>query len=165
MTIKRSEIWAAIEPMVLKVVQKYRASELPIFGAPNTYSVSWTGATTNPSLGNGTLIGRYSLVGKLVKLDINLQMGSTTSYGSGAWSFSLPFTAINPCVNMGLASAYDNSSGMRYPLAVLVTNGATALSVFVPTTTGSTVSTLTSAIPFTWATNDLLRISLWYERE
>ena len=59
-------------------------------GTWQSYTVSWTAATTNPSIGNGTLSGRYTQIGKTVIGSISLTMGSTTTYGTGAWSFSLP---------------------------------------------------------------------------
>ena len=52
------------------------------------YTPTWTAATTNPSIGNGTLAGRYTQIGKTCVLVIGLTAGSTTTYGSGNWSFS-----------------------------------------------------------------------------
>ena len=34
-------------------------------GKWQSHTVSWTAATTNPSIGNGTLTGRYIVIGKL----------------------------------------------------------------------------------------------------
>lgn len=57
-----------------------------------TYTPSWTATTTNPSLGNGTLVGSYMKVGTTCHLSIQLVIGSTTNKGSGTYRFSLPFT-------------------------------------------------------------------------
>ncbi|ASU81498.1 hypothetical protein CDO52_00700 [Nocardiopsis gilva YIM 90087] len=56
-----------------------------------TYTPTWTADTTNPSIGNGTLIGRYRrLPGRMVWVRISWARGSTTNMGSGTYSFDLP---------------------------------------------------------------------------
>ena len=59
-------------------------------GKWQSYTVSWTASTTNPSIGNGILNGRYVQIGKTVMGTIEMIVGSTTTYGSGGWYFSLP---------------------------------------------------------------------------
>src|SRR5579864_7885838 len=59
-------------------------------GAWASYTPSWTGSSTNPSLGNGSLTGRYTQIGKVVLFSVVLTAGSTTTYGSGFWTFTLP---------------------------------------------------------------------------
>lgn len=66
-----------------------------LFGAWTAYTPTWTAATTNPVLGNGTLVGRYMKIGRVVVAHINLTTGSTTTYGSGNYTFSLPVQAAN----------------------------------------------------------------------
>jgi hypothetical protein len=58
------------------------------------YTPTWTAATTNPSIGNGTLAGRYRKVGRTVQFTFELNFGSTTNVGSGAYSFGLPVAAV-----------------------------------------------------------------------
>ena len=67
-----------------------------------TYTPTWNGSSSTPALGNGLLKGRYSLVGKLCVVQVFLKIGSTTTQGSGTWSWNLPF-------NQG--SAVDNAEG------------------------------------------------------
>lgn len=54
------------------------------------YTPSWLGSVTNPVLGNGILEGRYKQIGKTVHFQMHLQFGSTTTLGSGNWSFTPP---------------------------------------------------------------------------
>ena len=54
---------------------------------------NWKAATTNPALGNGTWNGYYQQINKTVFVRIRIKMGSTTTYGSGAYRFDLPVTA------------------------------------------------------------------------
>lgn len=54
------------------------------------YTPAWTAASSNPSLGNGSIVGLYQELGETIAFRIVLAMGSTTTYGTGAWSFGLP---------------------------------------------------------------------------
>lgn len=63
---------------------------------PDTWT-DWTpdvdATTTNPSLGNATLVGRYIQVGKLVHFMGKVTWGSTTTDGTGNYLFSVPVLA------------------------------------------------------------------------
>lgn len=65
------------------------------FGAWTAYTPSWTAATTNPVLGNGTLVGQYMKVGRTCTVAIMLTIGSTSTFGSGFWRISLPAQAAS----------------------------------------------------------------------
>src|SRR5262245_32215669 len=52
-----------------------------------SYTPIWTGTTTNPTLGNGTLTGSYIRVSKIVHYRIDLTVGSTTTPATGIWVF------------------------------------------------------------------------------
>lgn len=67
-----------------------RAAILELDAAWTPYAASWTGATTNPVLGDGTLSAAYRLIGKTLHLRLYLLVGTTTTLGSGDWRFSLP---------------------------------------------------------------------------
>lgn len=68
------------------------ATGLKIAGAGDwtAYTPVLTASTTNPALGNGTVAGAYSQVGKTVAFSIDLRIGSTTTRGVGRWFLSLP---------------------------------------------------------------------------
>jgi hypothetical protein len=59
----------------------------------DTYTPTWTGSGSNPSLGNGTVSGKYMEIGDVVFGAFHYTMGSTTTYGSGNYSIALPVTA------------------------------------------------------------------------
>ncbi|MFI6440472.1 hypothetical protein [Streptomyces sp. NPDC050759] len=71
----------------------YTGSAWIAMGAWNTYTPTWTAATTAPAIGNGTLTGKYAVVGKVCHFTALVAFGSTTTFGSGAYSFGLPVTA------------------------------------------------------------------------
>jgi hypothetical protein len=61
------------------------------------YPPTWTATTTNPTIGNGSIVGRYARLGRnTVKGVIVLTVGSTTNMGSGSYRFRLPVAARDP---------------------------------------------------------------------
>ena len=125
-----------------------------------SYTPTWTAASVNPSLGNGNIDGFYQAIGKTIIAAGKITMGSTTTYGTGAWLISLPVaakTATRQLLYPGGAYLFDNSTtGNR--------QGGTALlfdttKLFISTATGS----VASAVPFTWATSDTVDWCIQYE--
>lgn len=55
-----------------------------------SYTPTWTAATTNPVIGNGTITGAYAAAGKLIFFRISIVGGSTTTWGTGVYSFTYP---------------------------------------------------------------------------
>lgn len=121
-------------------------------------SSTWTAYTptlSNVTLGNGTLSCAYVQFGKTVHFRIKLTLGSTSAI-TGAPTFTLPVTAVAARAFSFAASAYDSSAG----------NPHFGLDAMNTTTTvffrqGNT--SLSSTVPFTWATGDELYVSGTYE--
>lgn len=123
-----------------------------------SYTPTWTGSTTNPTVGNGTLTGaykRWDAVGHLIVFRIRLVMGSTTGYGSGQWSFALPASPVAATAVHGHALDVAPSN-TRYALTGVAssTGGGTVERVAVNGTTLGIAST----VPMTWATGDVLTL-------
>jgi hypothetical protein len=134
----------------------------------DNYTPAWTGATSNPAIGDGTLTGRWVKRGKTCLVNILLVAGSTTTFGSGAWSFSLPFQASYAVTTggwgwRGVAAIYDSSAGQRFDRVAGINRDATTVSQFVAMADGTTALTLTSAAPMTWASGDILSLQAEYE--
>lgn len=126
------------------------------------YTPTWIASTTAPSIGNGTLIGRYQRVGRTVSLVIDLTAGSTTTFGGGNYSFTLPFVSANA------GAAYIGDVQMlqsgRWPGQFVVTANQNNGSPFLPiSTTTSTLNTLTPTTPVTLTSSTQIRISITYE--
>lgn len=123
------------------------------------YDLSWTGATTDPAIGNGTLKGWYLLEDRWVDFYIELVTGSTTTYGSGAWIFStLPVTP-RTTRGIGLSTMYDSSSGTVYSGWCQVRGDELVLRPTVPSiTTAGAHNGVAATVPFTWSTGDELVI-------
>lgn len=121
-----------------------------------SYSVSWASSGTQPAIGNGTLSGRYSRIGNSVTVSITLTGGSTTTWGTGTYTFSLPY----PAQVQAAGSCYILDAGTGYfaPVA-LVGPGSSAVAAYLPG--GANIVGATQ--PMTWATNDQITITLTYE--
>lgn len=75
--------------------QEIRDQLNSIFDAWTAYTPTFTSSGTAPSLGNGTVSGRYMKVGRTVHVFIALVWGSTTTPGSGNLSLGLPVTGAS----------------------------------------------------------------------
>ena len=140
-------------------VERLQRWEQPV-GKWQSYTVSWSAEYTNPAIGNGTLIGRYTQIGKTVMGSIYLKCGSTTTYGSGAWFFRLPKTVANSGTPyLGTFTILDIGYTF-YSGAVNIFPG-TVISNFVRDNDGNGI--LSSTTPHTWAVNDELKVAFTYE--
>jgi len=131
-------------------------------GAWTSYPPTWTGSGSNPSLGNGTLVGRYSKVGRLVTVHINLIPGSTTTYGSGNYNWALPFAAANNGCSYILSAHLLGTD--RWMGQMVISPAATTTSAFFNlSTTNSRIDFMTPTRPETFANGSQLRITGTYE--
>jgi hypothetical protein len=128
------------------------------------WTPTWTALTTNPVLGDGSLVGRYSVVGKICFVDITLIMGSTTTYGSGGWRISLPFApatrALSTHSSYGSGCINDVSTGANIENISVRTN---SVNRYINRFYYPGGFNITSTTPITWAVNDWLAYSLAYE--
>ena len=142
--------------------QSGQATGLQWTGAMVSYTPTWTASTTNPALGNGTLVGKYLRIGNMCYVRIRLQLGSTSTTGSGNWRFALPFTAQTNSGNDGAPTggyAEDNGvAGYRIAACSIPTVGT-----YVEPQNGTGNSSYSSTVPFTWANTDYLTFSIVYE--
>lgn len=137
-------------------------------GAWTSYPPVWTASTTNPVIGNGTLIGRYSKIGRQVTVHINLTPGSTTTYGSGTYAFSVPFTAANVGAAMighaQFLATGSGSTGNRFAGQMVISTGATNSSPFFPPSeTNTAIDFMSPTQPENLHSGDQIRMTLVYE--
>ena len=148
-------------------VERLRVKERPV-GAWQSYTPTWTAGTTNPSIGNGTLSGRYVQIGKTCILVVGLVMGSTTTYGSGNWAFSLPKSAVKTAgINFyGVAHIRKGGTANYERIAEIAPSlSTTVINMFTDPTPGSNSQSISATVPFTWGDGDSLGIEITYEME
>lgn len=130
-----------------------------------TYTPTWTGSVSNPAIGNGTLVGRYQKVGRKIFFYIKMTAGTTTTFGSGYWIFTLPVTSASATMSNPRGFGVDSSdSNKQYPITIDMYS-TTQLACKAGTTGGTYIfnTNVDSAVPFTWAQSDTLEISGCFE--
>lgn len=134
------------------------AAQMPTIGEWQNFTPVWTASTTNPTLGNGTLVGRFTQIGNTVHYSITLTIGSTTTNGSGVYRFSPPVApsqgTLSPAGNALLADASPVAYRPRTayfdtPARIVMRDEAGA--------------NVTHNAPWTWATGDTIKINGTYE--
>lgn len=125
-----------------------------------TYAVAWTAVTTNPSIGNGTLEGRYMQYGKLVVCEIGFAAGSTTNFGSGSWRFSVPLAATSQTYRRWPCTILGRDGTVNYGGIGFLSSG-----IIIPASADGTGTQWSSAAPFAWASGDEFHLQLTYEAD
>lgn len=85
------------------------------------YTPTLTAATTNPTLGSGSVTGAYRQRGKTVQGRVRVAFGTSFTAGSGTYYISLPATPAAAHANLsaiGTATAGDASGNVRPYLAM-----------------------------------------------
>lgn len=117
---------------------------------------TWDAATTSPALGNGTLEAWYLYDNRWMELYLELTAGSTTTFGTGSWTFTglpaLPATFRG----VGWSTCYDVSGNATFSGWVQIRNGDEFRPSLPSASTAGAHVGLTSAVPFTWADTDQL---------
>lgn len=133
-----------------------------------SYVPAWTGSGSNPAIGNGTITGHYARVGRMVFFKVAITMGSTTTYGTGNYSVSLPVTAAT---NSGILQRnfcaffyiQDTGTAEMQGFARLETTTTVLLAVFNVAATYPLVTAVTPTVPHTWANTDTMQLTGFFE--
>ena len=125
-------------------------------GAAIAFSTTWAGSVTNPAIGNGTLAALYHVVDRMVHFSVSMTAGTTTTFGTGFWTFSVPI-ALGGSDLPGVARAVDTGV-LNYP-GIVTFASATTLNM-LDDNTGVQWSVST---PFAWGSTDVGIVSIWYQ--
>lgn len=121
------------------------------------YTPAWTASGVAPAIGNGSITGAYMKVGRLVVYRIAMTTGSTSTYGTGQYRWSLPVAAAVTGYIFGNGTIVDISAGARFNrVALALTTTTIDLMTEAAVEVGQTV-------PMTWATGDIVNIQGVYE--
>ncbi|MFD5384235.1 hypothetical protein ACFWMG_04560 [Streptomyces sp. NPDC127074] len=134
-----------------------------------TFTPTWTVSSgTNPSLGNGTLAGRYWRHGSHITGTINLTIGSTTSLGSGNYFWQLPTNISSSGLIGACAAQILTAAGPRWGgQGVVSSTDTNRIGAYMPNTAGDCSLIRTSASKASpsgaFVSGDQLRLTFQYE--
>lgn len=123
-----------------------------------TYTPAWSCLSGGaPALGNGTINGYYQRHGGSCWIDIVLIAGTTTTFGGGAFAFSLPGSVTSLNINAASlplnCNVYDSSANLMYVGSAYFSANNT-LSAY-----SHAAGPWAAAVPVTLATSDQLKIN------
>lgn len=127
------------------------------YNVATTFTPAWSSASNpQPSLGaGGTLTGTAVRNGNSVDVTIAWTPGAATTFGTGEWAFSMPYTHIS--TESAIGSCKGFRSGVSYVAgAAEVLPSAAAIACF----TNGAVTAVAPTVPHTWANGDHLRMQV-----
>jgi hypothetical protein len=130
--------------------------------ASYTPAITWGADGTQPVLGNGTLSSRVVRQGRTLAIDIFLNIGSTTTFGTSNWYFEISAASLPPWnanhLAVGTVRIFD--SGTSWFIATAwVAQGTRKIYM----STASSGNQINPSSPMTWASGDSLALHIEYE--
>lgn len=130
------------------------------------YTPTWTATTTNPTLGNGTIYGRWTRLGSIITVSIILTFGSTTNFGAGNYYLGLPFSArnANNVQFFGIANIRDSGVASYERIAMIAPSlSVDDITLFVDPHPGTNNNFATPTSPFSFGSGDVIAVQITYE--
>lgn len=126
-----------------------------------SYTPQWSqDGDTNLSIGNGSLIGRYQRVGRLVLATIVLVRGSTTNAGSAGYRWTVPYSPADYRTVAGAAMVTRSGGAAYFPA---ITSGVGGVMVrALLTSSGARIS---NTAPGSWGVGDSIVVHAMYETD
>lgn len=149
-------VWSAGATLTAAQMNTYLPQEF------STYTPSWTASTSNPSIGNGSISGRYIAFGDFIRFRIRIVAGSTTTFGSGNYSLSLPVPLLSGEV-LQASIQYIDGGSLFYHGAPFLESGST-FRLGVVSNSVANIQSAMPTVPFTFANTDEIRVAGTYER-
>ena len=122
---------------------------------------SWTPTYNNFTKGSASVVAKYQQVGKTVRFSVQIALSGSTM--GTAPTISLPVAADTTQIFVVNAYAFDSGT-TRYPLLAFL-GTTTTIDLFAMSTASSYVkqSSITSTAPMTWADNDTIYVTGFYQ--
>jgi hypothetical protein len=119
------------------------------YSAWTSYTPSWTTGGTQPAIGNGTYYCAYKLIGKTLHIRFGVVFGTTSTFGTGQWAFSLPASKTAVVHSFTWGRMRIGASGYYWPVHAYASSSD--LYLMTPTGSGDTRLAVVSATsPDTW---------------
>lgn len=124
--------------------------------------ITWSPSFTGITVGNGTLVARYQLEGKTCRLHVHLTLGSTSSVSGGA-RFAAPFTARTGIFSGGFQGVLSDTGTATWKAFPFYSGGDFYVGAETASGTYVGYAGISSTVPFTWTTSDILEVYGEYE--
>lgn len=119
------------------------------------YTPTWTSSGTAPSIGNGTLTGKFAITGKKYDFRVSLIAGSTTTVGTGNYSFTLPSTPSVTIQDYPIGICTGVDAGSIYMGTISYESSGKFWGLFHSTTVaGQAAGRIGAAAPFAFGNTD-----------
>lgn len=141
--------WAEAVAEAISTLQAFDAA----LSAVSTYTPVWGGSGSNPSLVNGTIAGRYVRFGNWGLVHVSQTMGSSTTYGTGQWTYTLPAGWTAQAVGLTGWCQMLDAGTKRYPGSCYLET-TTSVRLVQPVAAGD--GGVSSTQPHAWASGDSL---------
>lgn len=118
-----------------------------VIGPWTTYTPTWSVVSgTAPVIGNGTITGKWRQVGDSAEITIEIISGTTTTYGSGSYTFSLPpnitIDGSKSSNDFGTMNLYNNTAPFNTYIGQVIFFSTSAVRAI-----GTSTSVWTNSIP------------------
>jgi hypothetical protein len=134
-----------------------------------TYTPQLLGSIANPTIGNGTLSGRYVEIGATIVGEIQIIAGTSGfSRGAGSYSVTLPTNAIFESFQpVGHVVLRDEGPGITYLGRAIFTTFSDRVQLLVESQSASfdEGALVTDSTPFLFSANDKILIQITYEAD
>jgi len=134
-----------------------------------TYTPQLLGSILNPTIGDGTISGRYVAVGATIIGEIQIIAGVTGfNRGNGSYSVSLPTNAVFESFQpVGHVVMRDEGPGITYFGRAMFTTFPDRVQIFMESQSASfdEASLVTESSPFLFSANDKILIQITYESD
>ncbi len=152
-------------PALDTVITNSQITDLRVQSGPKwtTYTPTLSADGGSPTLGNGTVLGRYIRSGRLCTVEFALTLGTTTNFGTGNLYVALPFTMATPSptrTTIGSFEAFRPSDTSSQQGAVIPITPWTKVAL-VPH--NSVAAVQGASVPWAWATGYGLTFNATYE--
>jgi hypothetical protein len=133
------------------------------------YTPQLLGSSVNPTIGNGTIQGRYISLGAMVMGEIQIVAGTSGfNRGSGTYSVTLPTNAIFEAYQpIGQVVMRDEGPGITYFGTAIFTTFNNRVELFIHSQSASFDEgvSVTESTPFLYGGNDKILIQFTYEAD
>lgn len=119
-------------------------------------SLAWTSTGVAPAFGNAVRSSIYRETTGNVDFDFSVIHGTTSSYGTGIWIYSLPITAHSGEVDRAVGSAWVLDAGTIRRCATVQLASTTTVRLV------SDAGDVGASVPFAWGNTDALAAGIRY---